>query len=247
MTDYQVYVLSKGEKLITGLVIVLLLAGISMLFFQSILLVLILPFIIRKGWLLYGEYCRMKRQKVLLREFRDFLFSLSSSFTTGRYMTEAMKEAGTALYFIYGEKSLLGKELDCMVKAIEETGQCDSKVFAEFANRTGLEDIQMLSEVYIACRDTGGNLVTAVNNAAVLLTEKISLEMEIQTMLSQKRLEGTIIAVMPVAMLLFLLWMSPDYLTPMYENITGRLSMAVALMLNVFAYIWMEKMTNVKF
>ena len=239
------YILSKKEKQMSGLVMAMLLAGVSMLFFRSPILALLLPLVLKKGWTVYGDYCRDKRQKALLREFRDFLFSLSASFATGRHMTEAMKEAEIALEHIYGRQGLLAEELRTMIKAIEETGLSDQKVFLDFANRTGLEDIQMLAEVYGACRETGGNMATAVNKAAAILTEKINLEMEIQTMLSQKKLEGTIIAVMPAVMIFFLLWMSPDYLEPMYHTAAGRILMALALAINGFAYFWMEKMTNV--
>ena len=245
MTDYQIYILSQKEKNSVDAVITLFLAVFSFLFFQSLILLFILPLVRKKAQTVYSAYCKTKRQKQLLREFRDFLFSLSASFATGRHMTEAMKEARTALEHIYGIKGLLSKELSSMLKAIEETGQSEQKVFADFANRSGLEDIQLLSEVYTVCRATGGNMAAAVNNAAALLTEKIHLEMEIETMLSQKKLEGTIIALMPAVMIFFLLWMSPSYLEPMYTTAAGRLMMTVALVINGFAYYWMEKMTDV--
>jgi len=245
MTDYRKYILSKKEKKTAGVVMALFLVGISMLFFQNPLLLLMLPLSLKKGWTIYEDYCRERRQRILLTEFRDFLFSLSASFTTGRHMTEAMKEAELALTDIYGVNCLLADEIRYMLRAIDETGQSDQKVFAEFAERTGLEDIQLLSDVYSVCRETGGNMTAAVNKAAALLTEKINIEMEIQTLLSQKKLEGTIIAVMPSVMILFLLWMSPDYLQPMYDNAAGRMLMLLALGLNIFAYYWMERMTNV--
>lgn len=245
MTDYQIYILSQKEKTSVDVAMSVFLAVLGFLFFQSLILLLILPFVRKKVHQIYSAYRKNKRQKQLLREFRDFLFSLSASFATGRHMTEAMKEARTALEHIYGTKGLLSEELSSMLKAIEETGQSEQKVFADFANRTGLEDIRLLSEVYTVCRATGGNMAVAVNKAAALLTEKIHLEMEIETMLSQKKLEGTIIALMPAVMIFFLLWMSPSYLEPMYTTAAGRLLMAAALAINGFAYYWMEKMTDV--
>lgn len=245
MTDYRIYILSKRERFIVDAAMAVFLAAIGFLFFQNPLSLVLLPFVRKKSHNLYAHYRKIKRQKQLLQEFRDFLFSLSASFSTGRHMTEAMKEAKTALEHIYGMNGLLAEELRYMLKAVEETGQSEQIVFADFANRTGLEDIRLLSEVYIVCRATGGNMTAAVNKAASLLTEKIHLEMEIETMLSQKKLEGTIIALMPTVMIFFLLWMSPSYLEPMYTTTAGRLLMAAALVINAFAYYWMEKMTNV--
>lgn len=243
--DYRIYLLTETEKRLAAGSMALALLAIGLIYFKSPLPVLLLPFIMKRGWCIYAASCRKKRQKTLLREFRDFLFSLSASFATGRHMTEAMKEADLALGNIYGEKGLMSREIRYMLKSIEETGQSDQKVFSDFAGRTGLEDIQLLAEVYSACRETGGNMAAAVNKAAALLTEKINIEMEIQTMLSQKKLEGTIIAVMPGMMILFLLWISPEYLSPMYGTMAGRLLMVLALGLNGFAYFWMEKMTDV--
>ena len=245
ITDYRIYLLTETEKRLAAGAMVLALLAIGLIYFKSPLPVLLLPLFLKRGWSIYAASCRRKRQKTLLREFRDFLFSLSASFATGRHMTEAMKEAELALGNIYGETGLMSREIRYMLKAIEETGQSDQKVFSDFAGRTGLEDIQLLAEVYSACRETGGNMAAAVNKAAALLTEKINIEMEIQTMLSQKKLEGTIIAVMPGVMILFLLWMSPEYLSPMYDTMAGRLLMVLALGLNGFAYFWMEKMTDV--
>lgn len=245
MTDYRNYILTKKEKRNAGILIALALAAVSILFFKSPVLILLLPFVLKRGWEFYADYCKRKRQKTLLREFRDFLFSLSTAFATGRHMTEAMKEAKIALDHIYGRQGLMSREICQMLKAIEETGESDLKVFTAFADRTGLEDIQLLAEVYGACRETGGDMAAAVHKAAALLTEKINIEMEIQTMLLQKKLEGTIITVMPAAMIVLLLWISPDYLEPMYSSVAGRLMMTLALILNVFAYFWMEKMTHV--
>ena len=245
MTDYQIYILSAKERRLVDVTIAALLGVVGFLFFQSLILLMLFPLIRKKGHQLYADYRKKERQKRLLQEFRDFLFSLSASFATGRHMTEAMKEAKSALEHIYGTKGLLAEELRYMLKAIDETGQSEQIVFGNFANRTGLEDICLLAEVYAVCRSTGGNMAAAVNKAAALLTEKIHLEMEIETMLSQKKLEGTMIALMPAVMIIFLLWMSPAYLEPMYTTATGRLLMATALAINGFAYYWMEKMTDV--
>lgn len=246
MTEYQKYVLSKKEKRRCVLVLSGLLLAASFLFYQNCLLVILLPVFTKKTWAVYETHCCEGRKKKLLTEFRDFLFSLSASFATGRHMTEAMKEAEGSLHQIYGNKGYLERELIWMMKAVEDTGQSVNLVFADFAARSGIEDIQLLSEVYNACRDTGGDMANAVNKAASILTDKINIEMEIETMLSQKKLEGTIIAIMPSAMILFLTFMSPDYLQPLYETISGRIVMTLALMVNVFAYLWMEKMTNVE-
>ncbi len=246
IADYNHYDLCKKEKLMLIAAMSFFLATIGYLFYRQIFFALLVPLLYKKGEKIAAAYFVHQRKKRLLLEFRDFLFSLSTSFSTGRHLTEAMKEAAVYLKGIYGKNCLMDGELQWMIKAIEETGESDQKVLLDFSVRTGLEDIVMMAEVYSACRDTGGDMTKAVNKAAGILTEKINLEMDIQTMISQKRFEGRIITVMPIFMIIFLMCMSPDYLMPMYTSTGGRIVMTGALILNVAAYLWMERMTNVE-
>ncbi len=244
--EYKEYRFSKGEKARFTVGFLLLLGIGSYLFYRNCILILLFPVFYRTGEKLYRAYHVNKQKTQLLQEFRDFLYSLSTSFSTGRHLREGIFEAGDYLMDIYGQEGLMAGEVAYMKKAIEEAGQSEKDVFSDFAVRSDLEDIRTFSEVYAACRETGGDMVSAVNKAARLLSEKIQLEMEIKTLLSQKRFEGRMIASMPFVMIIFLLIMSPDYLQVLYDTPAGRCVMTAALVLNVFAYIWMERMTNVE-
>ena len=244
--DYDIYLLSKREKICFGMALFGLLCLFSYLFYQNWILLLLLPLVYRKGTALFAFYLGKRRKERLLTEFRDFLFCLSTSFSTGRHMTEAMKEAKAYLEEIYGEDSLMAAETGAMLKAIEETGESEQKSFARFAKRAGLEDIQTFSEVYSACRETGGDLLHGVHKAAGLLSEKIRLEGEIRSLFFQKKLEGRLIAAMPAGMILMMLAMAPGYLESLYTTAAGRVVMTAALACNGAALLWMERMTDVR-
>lgn len=244
--DYHVYLLSKREKMTCICVSLLFFIVCSYLFYQNMVLVLCFLPVYPQGKQIYAQWLKEKRKQKLRTEFRDFLFSLSTAFATGRHMTEGMKEAILYLDEIYGEKGLMAKELRYMLKAVEETAETDAAVFTDFARRADLEDVYTFADVFHACRDTGGDMVLAVNKAAMLLSEKITLEEEIQTMLAQRKLEGRIIAAMPFILIIFLQWMSPDYMAIMYETLAGRLVMTAALGLTLVTFLWMERMTNIE-
>ena len=244
--DYGIYILSKKEKLCFAATLFGIVCALSFLFYQNGLLLLSYPLLYYRGSMLFAAHCCRKRKERLLTEFRDFLFCLSTAFSTGRHMSEAMQEAKLYLEEIYSADCLMAKETDAMLKTIRETGESEQKAFSQFAERSGLEDIQTFSEVYNACRETGGDLIQGVQKAAGILSEKIRLEGEIQSLFSQKKLEGRLIAAMPCMMLLMLLVMAPDYLENLYMTVAGRLIMTLALGLNVAALLWMERMTDVK-
>ena len=246
MIDYHTYNLSKKEEIAFSFIFLTGLSVCSFLFYRSLIFLLLFPLLYKKGRNIYIRYLIRKRKQILLVEFRDFLFSLSTSLATGRHMSEGLKEAESYLNEIYGNHSLLVGEIRLMIKAVDETGLSVEKVISDFAKRADLEDIYTFSDVFSACRDTGGNLIQAVNKAAAFLSEKINLEEEFQAAVSQRKLEGRVIAFMPFAMILFLQWMSPEYLSVMYTTVSGKLLMSIALALTIVTSILIERMTEIE-
>jgi len=238
--------LKNRENIVLAGCLLGLLALCSYLFYRNFFLLFLFFPAYLKGKPLFEKYRHGKQNDALLREFRDFLFSLSASFATGRHMREAMHSASSYLREIYGKDSILAEKLDDMCAAIEETGASEAEVFSGFAEESDLEDIRTFIDVYCTCIETGGNMVLAVDKAAEVIGEKIKLEGEIKAMIAQKKFEGRLIAVMPFVMLFFLQLMAPSYLEIMYTTIAGRLLMTMALLLNLFTVLWIERMTNIE-
>ncbi len=245
MADYRVYEMRPTERfcVVIGLVGILCVCGY--LFYASIFFVALLPFIKGPAIKAYCRYRAERRRNQLLLQFRDFLYSLSASFATGRHLCEALEEAARNLGDIYGG-SLMENEIQTMIRSIRETGQSEPRTLETFALYSGLADAESFAEVYGTCRKTGGNLVSAVNKAAAVIGEKISIEQEIRTMVSQKKLEGRIIMAMPVILIVFLQTSSPDYLSVMYHTAAGRLLMTGALAAMSAAAIIIERITRIE-
>ena len=237
--------LMKERVMFTGGLFVLL-SLCSYLFYHNFLLLLLFYPVYRKGIPLVTSYRKEREKAALLNEFRDFLFSLSATFATGRHLKNGMDTAVVYLREVYGNDSLLADKLEFMCRAIDETGVSEGDALMSFAEETDLEDIWTFADTYCACIETGGNLVQAVDKAAEVIGEKIKLEGEIKTLISQKKFEGRIIGTMPFLMLLFLQLTAPYYLEIMYVTTAGRILMTVALGLNLFTVLWIERMTNIE-
>lgn len=246
VSDYNIYEPAGKEKVMMTVVFFLAMAMAGYVFYGTFLFALLTPFVNRRA---LGAYCRYraeKRKAQLLIQFRDFLFGLSSSFATGRHMEEAMEEGIENLTEVYGEKCFLAEELSCMLRRMRRTGETDIDVWEAFSAKSGLEDAADFTQVFRACRETGGNMIHAVNRAAAVIGEKISVETEIRTMISQKKLEGRIITAMPVGIVVFLQTVSPDYLSVMYSTFAGRILMSAALLAVVGAYVVIERITAIE-
>lgn len=194
----------------------------------------------------YRKLMTEKKKSQLLIQFRDLLYSLSSSVASGRTVAQAMEESVDFWKSTYDEKDYIMQELKYMNGRIKNGGEKDIDVLRDFADRSGLEDISDFVNVYESCRMTGGNLPKAINRAATIIGDKITLERELKTLMAQKRFEGRIVALAPAAVVLLLRIMSPEYLEPMTSTANGRIIMTFALGLILLALVMMERINRIE-
>ncbi len=194
----------------------------------------------------YDQWMDERKKKELRNQFRDMLYSFSASFSSGRHMTEAMEEAVESLKSIYSGGCMLSEKLEYMLRRIRDTGDSDICVWEEFAFQSGVSEIEEFTQVFRACRDTGGDLIKAADRAASVITDKINIENEIRTMAAQKKLEGKLITAMPVTLIVFLGAVSPEYIMPLYETAAGRIIMTAVLAVMTAAYRMIERITSIE-
>ena len=243
--DYDIYELDRKEKIMTGLALSAFLAAAGILFFRSAVFVLLYPVLIQRARDRYRNMCVEKRKRALLTQFKDLLYELSASFASSRQMEESLREAYQKLSSLHGEKAYITVEIDAMLRKLE-TGNTTGEVWEDFAERSHLPDISDFALVFRACRDTGGDIVTAINRGAKIISEKIGIENDIKNMMAEKRAEGNIITVMPVVIILFLGIASPGYLEPVYTTLSGRIIMFTALLLTAAAYKMIEGIMKIE-
>lgn len=221
-------------------------AALGLLFYDSPITAVLALLAYFPGKRLYARHMAEKRRKRIRDEFKDVLYSYSASLAAGRNLAEAGNEASRALKALYGDGSVLAAELNAISEGMTRTAMGETEGWMDLAGRSGLEEIRDFAQVFAACRIAGGNSVRAVDRAARMIGEKITAENEIRSITSQKKGEGRIIAVMPIAMLLFLRLVSPGYLGPLYGTAAGRVVMTCAIAAMIWS-LWMsEKLCRIE-
>ncbi|XVG94884.1 type II secretion system F family protein [Eubacteriales bacterium KG125] len=179
------------------------------------------------------------------KEFKDLLYSLSGSFSTGRHLVEALDEAHINLSKIYDARAPIMSEVNIIRNQLQMTGLDEIRVLEEFRSRRDGEDVADFVEMYKACRATGGDFADVLARGANIIAEKITIDREIDAITYQKKLEGRIIGAMPVVLLLFLNILAPDYIEPLYETLAGRVLMTISLALSILSFYLIERITNI--
>ena len=245
-TDYNHYIPKRKERIKYYVLCAGGLALTGWLFFGSpiaIPIFIIFAFPFEKYW---RKALAGSRRKELAIQFKDMLFSLSSSFQSGRHMEEAIREARKNLLEIYPADAPINNELDLMTRRMGAGGESDREVLFDFARRSGSEDAKNFADVYYTCLETGGDLVGVVNRTAEIILEKMTIRREIDTLMAQKKYEAKLLTAVPFLILLYLRFSSPAYLEQLYTTLSGLCIMGAALAALAISFFWSEKIMDIK-
>lgn len=244
-TDYNVYKLSPLEVVIgyiavsAGSFLVIQIMFHSL--WASLFVSLALGF---AGIPLANKILLNRRRKNLLLQFKDMLESLSTSIGVGKNIVYAFEDAQQDMLNQYGDKSHIYEELTIILDGLRNNLVIED-LLHDFAARSGLEDIRSFADVFEICNRQGGNMKQVIYETKNIISEKIEIEMEINTMVSGKKNELNIMSIMPLVIILMLQGFGGDggFNQMTITNIVVR---AIALVAFVIAYAIGLRIVNIR-
>lgn len=246
MPDYDIYDMSLRERIFYTLAASAFIFVVSYIFYRSYVLALVpVPFA-----LFYPRIKKRsiiaKRKKELNIQFKDMLYSLSSSVSAGRTIEGAFREVLKDLMVIYPEPSAyILMEVRSIIKRLEMNDTLENAL-ADFAGRAKLEDVDNFVSVFNICKRSGGNVTEVIKNTSAIINDKIEIGQEIDTMLAQRKFEQKVLNALPVLMILLLSASAPDYMSPVFTTVAGRVTMTVSIALLAAAVFISARISNIK-
>lgn len=226
--DYNNYRFNVRDYFVVILISIVSCLTISYLFYQKLFLAIFLfPYGIYYTRI-YKEKKVINRKLQLNIQFRDAIQAVSSALEAGYSMENAIRSAIVDLESMYDKDALILIEFRRITALIQNNTSVE-EAMEQFANRTKIEDILCFSEVFHAAKRSGGDLVKIIRATSKVISEKIEVHREIETLITAKKLETQIMKIMPFAILTFLLVSNPSYLSPLYHNLFGICFMTVML------------------
>lgn len=188
----------------------------------------------------------IKNRKHILREqFREAMYTLSSSLSAGRSAEQACIQTLADLQILYDQQTDIIIEWSLIVKKLNMNETIESAL-EDFAMRAGVEDIHNFTGVFIMAKRTGGDLIRIIRETTHMINEKIEIQKEIDLLVVQKQFEQKILSYIIPGMILFFQLTSPDFLSPLYETLIGRMVMVFALFLYMLSRKIGEKIVNIE-
>jgi len=188
-----------------------------------------------------------KKRNVLRLQFKDMLYYLGASLSAGKSVEQAFISVNSTLKNLYpGKKSDIVMESDLIVSRLRMNENIED-IIKDFAERSGVEEIHHFSDVFSVCKRTGGNLIDVVRTTSRMIGEHIEIKQEIATNFAGKKQEQRILSISPFAMVVFISYMSGDFMEPLFSTPMGRIIMTVSLILIGLGALISNRIMNIKF
>ena len=169
---------------------------------------------------------------------------MSTSLGSGKNVMDAFKSAYDDLSIIYSEEASIIQELSVIIDGIHNNVDVE-KSLMDFGLRSGIEDIESFANVFETCYRKGGNIKDIIKNTQQIITEKMEVEMEIQTVVAASSNEQMIMTVLPIGLIAIIKMMSPEF-AGNFVTPVGLIATTIAIVMFVAAYFVGKKILAIK-
>jgi tight adherence protein B len=116
----------------------------------------------------------------------------------------------------------------------------------DIAKRSGLSDIMDFAEIFSIAKRGGGDMKGIISNTASIIGDKQEVRREIETVVTQKKFENSIMKYMPFIIVVYITITSKGYFEAVYHNLFGWLVMTGAFLVYLIACYWSDKILDIR-
>lgn len=260
--NYKVYYMKPIEKTITFLIAFVVGALVGYLFYggigkdefgQATTLTIVLNILIPAlvGTIAGKLFVPMriktiieKRKKELNHQFRDMLDALTTSLGAGKNVTDAFLGVYEDLKIQYDDDAYILKELEVIISGIHNNIAIED-VLEDFGKRSDNDDIQSFANVFKISYRKGGNIKDIIRNTHNILSDKMEISDDIETLVTSNKMEQNIMILMPIALIGVIKMMSPEFAAN-FVTPTGIISTTISIAIFVVAYFIGKSVLDIK-
>lgn len=245
LTHYEHYHLNKRELLAAAAVGCAAIYGAVFLFYQSAAV----SFLASIFGLLAPRFrrtaLRQRRKERLKLQFKEALFSLTSSLAAGRSIENAFRSTLEDLKLLYTDpRTDILQEFQIICYRLDNAESLE-QALRNMAERAQIDEMTQFVDALAACKRSGGDLVEVMKRTSMIISEKLGIEQEIRVMIAQKKFEARIMMAVPFVFLSFLNVMASDYMAPLYSGF-GYVLLTASLGLLLGCFWLMNRIMSIR-
>lgn len=196
--------------------------------------VLLLAFLPRKIYV----WMRQRRIDKIQEQLPDGLLMLAGSMKAGVGFGPAMEA------MVADGMPPLAQELALVLRE-QRMGVKTEEALDHFAERVPVQDVKLFVSAVQISREVGGNLAESLTILAETLRRRLIMEGKVKALTAQGRLQGIVMAMLPVAMVAFLAFAYPETMRPMFHTPIGWTVIAICAVMEYLGYRMCRKIMTI--
>lgn len=125
-------------------------------------------------------------------------------------------------------------------------GRSLSEALNDLGTRIPKQDVQMFVTSVNILQETGGNMGETFKTIVEVVRERQKVEKKIEALTAQGMAQGTIIVMVPFALLVVFYVLDPNYVAPLFNTTLGLVALVIMLGLQVIGGYAMNKIIKIK-
>lgn len=188
--------------------------------------------------MLMVKYYRKRRIKKFNTQLVDALQAMANAFKAGLTFPQAIEHVSKE------SQPPLSQEFTLFVKEIK-LGVPLEEALVNMAKRVGSDDLELVVVSTNIARQLGGNMAEMFETISGTIRERFRLEGKIDALTSQGKLQGWVVASMPLILGLVLNSMRPDLMQPMLNHLFGYVLVAVICVMEAMGVFLIRRIVNI--
>lgn len=175
------------------------------------------------------------RTRKLKSQFRDMLEAFNTSLGAGKNVPDSFRAVYSDLKVQYEEDAYILKEMEVILSCMDNNIDLEVPL-TDFGARSGVDDIASFANMFRICYHLGGNIKDTIRNTHEILSDKMEIAEEIETIVTGARSEQYLMLVMPVVLIGMIKMMSADFAAN-FATPAGIIATTIGIVMFAAAYM----------
>ena len=172
------------------------------------------------------------------RQLPDALLMVSGGMRAGASLSVALES------MVKEQKPPLSQEFDLMLRE-QRLGVDFDTALTNMEKRMPLPDFVLLVAAMRITREVGGNFAEILESLSNTLRRKHEMEGKIKALTAQGKMQGIVMAMLPIFLLGILTLMEPEAMAPLYNTFYGWAVLLVVSIMIIIGYLGISKIVNI--
>lgn len=230
--------MDTGQLFMANIVAIVVVPLLMWLFTGSLLIAILVGIVLAVAPRKVYIWLRKRRIEQIQDQLPDALQMLSSSLRAGVGFAPAME------VLVQDGQPPLAQELALVLRE-QHMGVRAEEALEHFAKRVPIVDAELFVSAVNISREVGGNLAETLATLAETLRRRLIMEKKVKALTAQGKLQGIVMAMLPVFLISYLSFMYAETMEPMFNTWHGWTVIGICVVMEYLGYRMCKKIMTI--